>query len=38
MTGKAFGALVLEMAGRAQIARAEQQAYFVQAVNGAFQG
>jgi len=26
------------MAGRAQMARAEQQAYFMQAVNGALQG
>lgn len=37
-TGKAYGAVMLGMAGRAQMARAEQQAYFMQAVNGAFQG
>ena len=36
--GKAHGAVMLGMAGRAQMARAEQQAYFMQAVNGAFQG
>jgi uncharacterized protein GlcG (DUF336 family) len=29
---------MLGMAGRAQMARAEQQAYFMQAVNGALQG
>jgi uncharacterized protein GlcG (DUF336 family) len=37
-TGKAHGAVMLGMVGRAQMARAEQQAYFMQAVNGAFQG
>ena len=37
-TGKAYGAVMLGMAGRAQMARAEQQAYFMQAVNGALQG
>ena len=37
-TGKSHGAVMLGMAGRAQMARAEQQAYFMQAVNGAFQG
>ena len=37
-TGKAYGAVMLGMAGGAQMARAEQQAYFMQAVNGAFQG
>ena len=37
-TGKAHGAVMLGMAGRAQMARAEQQAYFMQAVNGALQG
>ena len=37
-TGKAYGAVMLGMAGRVQMARAEQQAYFMQAVNGAFQG
>ncbi len=36
-TGKAHGAVMLGMAGRAQMARAEQQAYFMQAVNGAIQ-
>ncbi|HAL75157.1 MAG TPA: glcg protein [Rhodobacteraceae bacterium] len=37
-TGKAHGAVMLGMVGRAQMARAEQQAYFMQAVNGVFQG
>ena len=37
-TGKAYGAVMLGMAGRVQMARAEQQAYFMQAVNGALQG
>ncbi|MDB2530772.1 heme-binding protein [Paracoccaceae bacterium] len=40
-TGKAYGAVMLGMAGggrRALMARAEQQAYFMQAVNGALQG
>ena len=37
-TGKAYGAVMLGMPGRAQMARAEQQAYFMQAVNGALQG
>ena len=37
-TGKAHGAVMLGVAGRAQMARAEQQAYFMQAVNGVFQG
>ena len=32
--GKAYGAVMLGMAGRAQMARAEQQAYFMAAVNG----
>ncbi|MDC0582319.1 heme-binding protein [Paracoccaceae bacterium] len=36
--GKAYGAVMLGMAGRALMARAEQQAYFMQAVNGALQG
>jgi uncharacterized protein GlcG (DUF336 family) len=36
--GKAFGAVMLGMAGRAQMARAEQQAYFMQAVNGVYGG
>ena len=37
-TGKAYGAVMLGMAGHAQMARAEQQVYFMQAVNGALQG
>jgi len=36
--GKAFGAVMLGMGGQAQMARAEQQAYFMGAVNGAFGG
>ncbi|MCK0166308.1 heme-binding protein [Jannaschia sp. S6380] len=36
--GKAYGAVMLGMAGRAQMARAEQQAYFMAAVNGAYGG
>lgn len=36
--GKAFGAVMLGMAGQAQMARAEQQAYFMNAVNGVFGG
>ena len=36
--GKAYGAVMLGMAGTAQMARAEQQAYFMAAVNGAFEG
>lgn len=36
--GKAYGAVMLGMPGSAQMARAEQQAYFMQAVNGAFGG
>ncbi|SFS72287.1 Uncharacterized conserved protein GlcG, DUF336 family [Sulfitobacter marinus] len=36
--GKAYGAVMLGMAGRAQMARAEAQAYFMSAVNGAFGG
>lgn len=36
--GKAYGSVMLGMAGTAQMARAEQQAYFMAAVNGAFQG
>ncbi|TMV12795.1 GlcG/HbpS family heme-binding protein [Arenibacterium halophilum] len=36
--GKAFGAVMLGMAGKAQMARAEQQAYFVNAMNGLFGG
>ena len=36
--GKAFGAVMLGMAGQAQMARAEQQAYIMAAVNGIFGG
>ncbi|MCH2075315.1 MAG: heme-binding protein [Rhodobacteraceae bacterium] len=36
--GKAYGAVMLGMPGSAQMARAEAQAYFMQAVNGAFGG
>lgn len=36
--GKAFGSVMLGMAGQAQMARAEQQAYFMAAVNGVFGG
>jgi uncharacterized protein GlcG (DUF336 family) len=36
--GKAFGAVMLGMPGSAQMARAEQQAYFMGAVNGVFGG
>ncbi|MGR3466319.1 MAG: GlcG/HbpS family heme-binding protein [Shimia sp.] len=36
--GKAFGAVMLGMGGQAQMARAEQQAYFMAAVNGVFGG
>ena len=36
--GKANAAIALGMGTRALMNRAEQQAYFVQAVNGAFQG
>ncbi|MCR9126930.1 MAG: heme-binding protein [Rhodobacteraceae bacterium] len=36
--GKAYGAVMLGMAGTAQMARAEQQAYFMAAVNGLYQG
>jgi uncharacterized protein GlcG (DUF336 family) len=36
--GKAYGAVMLGMGGRAQMARAEQQSYFMAAVNGAFGG
>lgn len=36
--GKAYGAVMLGMAGRAQMERAEQQAYFMAAVNGVFGG
>lgn len=36
--GKAFGAVMLGMPGSAQKARAEEQAYFMQAVNGVYGG
>lgn len=36
--GKAYGAVMLGMAGKAQMDRAETQAYFMNAVNGAFGG
>ena len=36
--GKAYGALGLGMGSRALFARAQQQPFFVQAVNGAFGG
>ena len=36
--GKAYGAVMLGMGGRAQLARAEQQPFFMAAMNGAFGG
>lgn len=36
--GKAYGAIMLGMAGRAQMARADQQAYFMAAMNGLYGG
>lgn len=36
--GKAYGSIMLGMAGTAQMARADQQAYFMGAVNGLFGG
>ncbi|MEP3846491.1 MAG: heme-binding protein [Paracoccaceae bacterium] len=36
--GKAYGSIMLGIAGTAQMARAEQQAYFMSAMNGAFGG
>ncbi len=36
--GKAYGTIMLGMAGTAQMARADQQAYFMTAVNGLFGG
>ena len=36
--GKAFGAVMLGMAGAAQMKRAEDQAYFMGAMNGLFGG
>ncbi|MCF2870249.1 heme-binding protein [Octadecabacter sp. G9-8] len=36
--GKAYGSVMLGMAGTAQMARAEQQAYFIAAANAAYDG
>ncbi|WP_101067918.1 GlcG/HbpS family heme-binding protein [Roseovarius salinarum] len=36
--GKAYGAVMLGMGGRAQMDRAESQAYFMAAVNGVYGG
>lgn len=36
--GKAYGSVMLGIAGTAQMARAEAQAYFITSVNGAFGG
>ncbi len=36
--GKAYGCVMLGIAGKAQLARAEQQAFFMAAMNGAFGG
>lgn len=36
--GKAYGAVMLGMGGRAQMARAEAQGYFMAAVNGLYDG
>jgi len=36
--GKAYGAVMLGMGGKAQMARAEQQAYFMASMNGVFGG
>ncbi len=36
--GKAYGAVMMGMPGSAQMARAEEQVYFMAAVNGAFGG
>jgi uncharacterized protein GlcG (DUF336 family) len=36
--GKAYGAIMLGLAGRAQMARAEAQGYFMAAVNGVYGG
>lgn len=36
--GKAFGSVMLGIGGTAQMARAEQQAYFMAAANGVFGG
>ena len=36
--GKAYGSVMLGMAGKAQLARAEQQAFFMGAINGVLGG
>ena len=36
--GKAYGSVMLGMAGKAQMARAESQAYFMAAINGVYGG
>ena len=36
--GKAYGSIMLGIGGRAQMARADSQAYFVLAANGAYDG
>ena len=36
--GKAYGAVMLGMAGTAQLARAEEQAFFMAAMNGVYGG
>lgn len=36
--GKAYGSVMLGIPGSAQMARAEQQAYFLNAMNGVFSG
>ena len=36
--GKAYGSVMLGIAGTAQMERAEQQAYFITAMNGLFDG
>lgn len=36
--GKAYGSVMLGMAGKAQMARAEAQAYFMAAINGVYGG
>ncbi|MEM7596732.1 MAG: heme-binding protein [Pseudomonadota bacterium] len=36
--GKAYGSIMLGIAGRAQMARADQQAYFMTAMNGLYGG
>ena len=36
--GKAYGSIMLGIAGRAQMARADQQAYFMAAMNGVYGG